>query len=387
MVDWLDNVFAYPGPDRRPASPEALALQGSLMATYSQHVTPVHWGHGGDWEDFFEQAFRLNAALDGFGSRNVWVQTPGRSTARNAGTGEERPVEDLHHLPIYGAQSGRRGHFLNTTKDDAQADAYSHHEAFLAAAGRPFRVAGYASGTNDIVQVIEEMNRAGVTEFFVKVNPSKTGLFSFDLPEHATREDIRREFLHEALHAVMHMEGKRDAFFVQGRVTMQYEYRLFVVDQRIVGGAGCIEEHTPLDNLGDAFDSRVRRDRTARTAVESRPSVVARLVTFGEGVVEQLAAEVPDLGTYVLDVALGTSGEPLAIELNGMLNAGLYASRPDLVTAALAVAPHTSMPTRLDLGRGSQLLVSAPARVAVLPGFGMVRAVEGVDCQRDAAPV
>lgn len=40
---------------------------------------------------------------------------------------------------------------------------------------------------------------------------------------------------------------------------MEYEYRIFVVDQRPVTGAGFIEEHTSLDN-SCAFDIKLRRN-------------------------------------------------------------------------------------------------------------------------------
>lgn len=362
-MEWLVNVFIYPGPDPRPSTAEARGLQGQLMATYSKHVTPVHWGHGGDWEDFFEQAYRLNAALEGFGPRNVWVQVNGRDIARNAATGEQRSTADLAHLPIYGAQPGAPGHFLPVTVDDRLAAEYAHHRAFLANAGRPFRIAGYATRDNDAYEVIMDLNRQGVTEFFVKVNPSKVGMFAFELPAAATRADIDAAFMRDAHWSVMHMEGSAEAFFIQGRVSMEYEYRLFVVDHAVVAGAGCIEEHTPLLNQGDEFDPRVRRDRAARTAVEARPEVVGRLVAFGRGVAAQLGAEVPNLGTYVLDVAMGPSGEPLVVELNGMLNAGLYAVNPVLITRALAAAPHTSAPTRqADRVDGRRSLIAA-ARV------------------------
>jgi len=361
-MEWLVNVFTYQGPDPRPSTQEARGLQGNLMGTYSKHVSTVHWGHGGDWEDFFEQAYRLNAALEGFGARNVWVQVDGRSTAVNAATGERRPTTDLEHLPIYGAQPGRPGHFLSVTVDDRLADSYASHAAFLAAAGRPFRVAGFGTDANDIVEVIQLMSREGVRDFFVKANPAKTGLFQFAIPAGSTDREVFRSFSAMASDAVMHLEGKADAFFVQGRVDMEYEYRLFVVDHRVVAGAGCIEEHTPLDNLGDTFDPRVRRSRPQRSAVETRPEVVVDLVAFGSRVVADLAAEVPDLGTYVLDVALGSNGAPLAIELNGMLNAGLYAVNPTLITRAMADAPHTSMPTRPAMMAGLGRFVASGVR-------------------------
>nr|WP_254788555.1 hypothetical protein [Arthrobacter sp. ok909] len=50
--------------------------------------------------------------------------------------------------------------------------------------------------------------------------------------------------------------------------------------------------------------------------------------------------EVPELTDYVIDVALNADGEPLIVELNSLLNSGLYASRPELVTEAkLASSP------------------------------------------------
>lgn len=47
--------------------------------------------------------------------------------------------------------------------------------------------------------------------------------------------------------------------------------------------------------------------------------------------------------TDVIDLALGQDGEPLVVELNGLHNAGLYATNPRLVASALAEARAASV--------------------------------------------
>lgn len=63
-----------------------------------------------------------------------------------------------------------------------------------------------------------------------------------------------------------------------------------------------------------------------------------RLLDFATFTVENLADEVPEMHTYVLDVASGPGPKraQLVVEINGMLDAGLYASDPLQVTRALA---------------------------------------------------
>jgi hypothetical protein len=72
--------------------------------------------------------------------------------------------------------------------------------------------------------------------------------------------------------------------------------------------------------------------------VVQNPAAVYRLLEFATFTVENLADEVPEMHTYVLDVAFGPGPEraTLVVEINGMLDAGLYASDPLQVTRALA---------------------------------------------------
>ncbi|MET1154190.1 ATP-grasp domain-containing protein [Arthrobacter sp.] len=124
---------------------------------------------------------------------------------------------------------------------------------------------------------------------------------------------------------------------------MEYKYRVFVVEQRAVSGAGCIEEFTPLDNTGYAFDYKLRRNRSERSEVELAPEIAGILKGYARRAIEAPAKEVPALEDYVIDVALGADGEPLIVELNSLLNSGLYASQPSRVTEALAAREHAAV--------------------------------------------
>jgi hypothetical protein len=133
----------------------------------------------------------------------------------------------------------------------------------------------------------------------------------------------------------MGLEGSRESLIAQVFVPMEYEYRVFVVGKKVVTAAGCVEEFTPLDNNGFPFDHQLRRHRQAKSAVELAPEVAGILTGFARHAVDALAYEVPDLTDYVIDVALGPDGNPLIVELNSLLNAGLYASQPQRVTEAM----------------------------------------------------
>jgi hypothetical protein len=69
--------------------------------------------------------------------------------------------------------------------------------------------------------------------------------------------------------------------------------------------------------------------------VEAESAIAALLTGFARSAIDALAYEVPDLTDYVIDVALGPDGKPLIVELNSLLNSGLYASQPLRVTEAM----------------------------------------------------
>ena len=306
---------------------------GELASLWTRYVgTPV-LEEGADYEEFYEQAARLKAAVDAFGE-NIWLHVPGRKDVVHLRHGARRTLDDLEGVPRYGAQPGNH-HTTKVLRDEAMAGDYFRYEAFTSRLGRRAALAHWlpdGKGT-DFVRTVRTMLNAGVTGFFVKATKTKLGIFEFSLPADAGDQDIWEALAFRAGYALEHTGSGIDALFVQESVAMRCEYRMFVVGQKVVTGGASIEEFTPLDNAG-AFDVKVRVNRRAVSDVVEDPETVARLADFARGAAADLAREQPDLSNYVMDVAIGSDGQPLVIELNGLLNAGLFASDPSLVTGA-----------------------------------------------------
>jgi hypothetical protein len=110
---------------------------------------------------------------------------------------------------------------------------------------------------------------------------------------------------------------------VQEFVEMTYEYRLFVVDGRVVTGAGCIPWKTPLDNTAlydpDMVEHRGDTDLAGPQISNLR---LDQYLAFASEAVDQLGG-----GTFVLDVAM-IDGQVGIVELNPMRlgQVGLYAA-------------------------------------------------------------
>lgn len=338
-MPWLVNLVDREDPEHRTASPAVEAQKEQLLALWSKHVTPVTGHAEGDFEDFYEQAVRLDAALEAFGPDEIWLTVSQHrdGEARNLGTGEYRPVSELEHLPRYGAQASRR----HQSVDQPQAllaDAYFNYEAFLSRADRRIVLCGYAptdTEATDLGDVLTGFAADGIRQAFLKVNLNKYAAFPVDLPEGFVPSDAGAALFRVLDYGALYVEGGSTNIQAQEYVTMEYEYRVFVVDNRAVTAAGCIEEFTPLDN-GYRFDNKLRRNRAEASAVVEEPAIAGILVGFARNAIDVLALEVPELTDYVIDVALGADGEPLVIELNPLLNSGLYASQPARVTEAMA---------------------------------------------------
>jgi hypothetical protein len=116
---------------------------------------------------------------------------------------------------------------------------------------------------------------------------------------------------------------------------MTHETRVFVVGQGVAGAAACIERHTPLVNAHDRqFPDLFEMERNGgREWID--PEASRLLQAFAEIVVAQIAAEAPDLRSYVLDLALDAERRPLMIELNPIGDAGLYGAPAHRLFAAV----------------------------------------------------
>lgn len=339
---WFVVIRHMPAPDLEQIPTELRSEADRLLALTRAHF-PAHDLDGyGDVEDFFEEAYRLDAALASFTPELVWIVNGSTfKTARHVTTGEQVPPTAVDHLPRYGMQHSRDVWFI-THLPERMAGRYDRLSAFVANAGRELLSAGVfddpSVGTHLNHGIADMANRHG-GEVMAKVMPRAKFLplahMRFDLP---VTDRAARDAVTEHLEwAPVHFDGDVDAFLLQQVVTMRYEYRIFVVDHQVVTGAGSIEEHTPLNNTA-SFDPQLREHRDARSPVIVDEAIRDTLVAFAAGVAADIAAEQPDLCDYVIDVALGADDRPLVIELNGYLNAGLFASQPRLVTKALVAA-------------------------------------------------
>lgn len=116
---------------------------------------------------------------------------------------------------------------------------------------------------------------------------------------------------------------------------MFYEYRFFVVNHQLITGAGCIEEHTPLNN-SEPFDPWFRKVRKEYGSHLTRDEKMRDVLKgFAQRVVDFTKELENKCQNYVVDIAVDLHGIPLMIERNAMLNSGFYASDPALITAAL----------------------------------------------------
>jgi hypothetical protein len=336
-MPWLVSVVNRPISAPRTSPPAVKDRFDQLVAMWSRHVPPHAADGAGDYEDFVEQAVRLEAALDTFGAESVWlVISTDIDTAVNAGTGETRPVVELEDLPRYGTQPSRRHEDVDMEQARLAA-SYYRYEAFLSRAGRRLVVCGFGceDGSVELGDILASWAAEGVRRAFLKSVRIKQFAFPVDVPE-GFRAGAGAKVVYDALdYGAMALEGRPESLIAQEFVAMEYEYRVFVVGNTLVSAAGCIEEFTPLDNQGEAFDTQLRRHRQAKTPVERAPEIAGLLTDFAREAVAALAHEVPELTDYVIDVALGPDGVPLIVELNSLLNAGLYASRPELVSRAM----------------------------------------------------
>lgn len=328
---WLLN---YP----KRAAPDFGDMTHPAFDTWRQYMGEIV-PSGGDYEDFTEEAFRVHAALQSFGAENTWVHHqwgPKRGLAFNAATGEKRSADELKAdgAGIYGMQPNlAMGHGMSGDP----ADDYANLASFQHNAGRYVEVGGFCSeDEHDFERIFERMYSHGMRDAILKRRHHKFPLMNVDLGVWKSEGSVLSAINDsDASWSLINDEGRPTAYLVQERVTMRYEYRTFIVGGRPVTGAGCVEEFTPLNNSGDAFDDTVREFRQEHSAPERLPAVRDALLEFTTRVAAEIALEAPQLGGYTLDTALDENGTPLVIELNGHTNAGFYASQPLEITKAL----------------------------------------------------
>lgn len=129
-------------------------------------------------------------------------------------------------------------------------------------------------------------------------------------------------------------EGNRNTIFLlQEYVPMRYEYRIVIMDGEPVTGAGCIEHHTPLDNV-EPFDPQMTAVRN-HSPTTSQPELRNRYLGFAETFAELFAKEHGERFDYGLDLCIDDQSRVCIVELNPAMNLGRYACDLQLLVAMM----------------------------------------------------
>lgn len=285
-----------------------------------------------DWEDWYENAVML-AEADRIAPG--LVRLLGRSN-RGHFLGD--------NTPLVPAQPGQPkafmyGLFLGSDRIDFPTDvnlvgnnadsvrlvqAYATSPTFLAAAGRRFFSCD--ATPESVNHALNEIHSSGARKAFIKTSFKESAVL-IDLPEEAG-DRLYSTALHDTgfeWYLVTH-EGAKNMLFIQDAFEPTKEYRTIIVGDQVITGAGCIEHFTPFDSRGDAFDARVEPVRNRSNIIEDAETV-ARYRGFAEQFARDWANENGDQHAYSLDLAVDDrTDRVVAIELNPLMNLGLYAT-------------------------------------------------------------
>ena len=308
---------------------------------------PEESSHG-DFEDFWEDAFRASAAVRACRDIGVPLRLGMEGEVPDSAVrlGPVSVSEEGAHAVDTILMSGALREHGNRIMTRAWVDMSENTVRGANDPSTKFESQGTAIADNgcpsDFYGALLWMWHRGVPEVVVKSAHRKAGVSRIH-----TAPTLRE--LHSAIASddVLCWTATPDAapmsgFLIQEWVPMTYEYRFFIVDRCVVTGAGCVEEFTPLNRLGDTFDPQMRAYRgngiaaNTDSPVEERPNLVQRYLDF----ITPVAQELPfDMSTVVVDVALDTRTDaPIIVEFNTLPNSGLYASDVHAVYRVLLTA-------------------------------------------------
>lgn len=297
-----------------------------------------------DFECGWEEMMRTHAGLRTFDPERTWLRRLDGSMGTEShflGTRRASAAETADAF-VYGPgeESIYQGH-----KPASAQFAYWAYETFRHHAKRKFAVAGFTPDAEDALDVTTVAADLVDSEAQIFIKPTDSKALPATV---ATLTEYQGEpllsFDHPAWDwAPVSQEGRRDVALVQQKITMRYEYRVFVVGGQIVTGAGAVEHLTPFDRdqtRNPAFDDRLCEYR-GRSEVTTELGITARLISFAGSIVEEFLEETDGaLDTYVIDVALDAEDAPLIVELNEISTAGFFAADPYRVAEAFRSTLH-----------------------------------------------
>jgi hypothetical protein len=318
---------------------QAASLAPDVLSTwlrYSPDAQPVER----DWEDWAENAVMLHALDKASGGKveivsggdNCWMS--GDHTSMIA-PNPSAPDAFMYGIwkPTDSVQFSENFNMVGNHAKIVQAvQLYPLSPVFQGAAKRKFFTVDADSAK--LEAALLELHQSGQRDVFIKTRFKETAKrFTLpDQPEKLWRSIDQDEAFEWFL--VTH-EGSKNCLFIQEAFEPTKEYRMIVVGDRPVTGAGCIEAFTPLVNNGDPFDTRMETVRN-RSEVIDDPETAERYHAFATAYALEWAAENGDHMMYSLDLAIDArTNEVVAIEMNPMLNLGLYATSADALVAAV----------------------------------------------------
>lgn len=324
---WVISIVPVKCPD------DLTGIPGEYIRAWEEHVGPVT-PQGGDREEWTEMCARLYWGLRNLGDDAI-VRVHGQWK------GDDASLAGLPHL----------GHVLSYLQavdqmsDPSAANRYRLNPVVRGLMHRPSETCSIEPP--DVRAAFARLVDRGVTSFLVKYAVREKTLpnLPLDGTDPAALAGRTADWLGGNWKS-MRAEGVPDALLVQKRVRMEYEYRVFMIGDEPVCGAGNIGVLTPVDNEA-RFDPKMQRTRADmdRSTIERCPDLAERYreaaVRFGRA----LAGN--GYGAYVLDLCL-IDGEPSIVELNGMMNAGFFALDMDALTRAMGSHPSQFIPVSLD---------------------------------------
>lgn len=186
---------------------------------------------------------------------------------------------------------------------------------------------------DDIKHAFASLIRDGVSSFFIKFMNQAKRLPNLKISG-TNLDELEQQVQEWGGWAFVHADDDPNALLIQENVDVQYEYRMFMVGDQPVCGAGNIGMKTPIDNMHTRFDPQVQEHRDDGTVdnVVVKPELVERYREFAVRAGRMLSH--CGYAAYVLDLCL-IDDEVSIVELNGMMNAGLFALNMNDLTTAL----------------------------------------------------
>lgn len=319
----------YPSPDPRN-TPAHLAALERWKQTFPQAIEDPRE----DREVFFEhvdQFFALQSVLP-----NIEIFFG------------EMPEQDSE-LALFGAYNNRyRGNddVVGYAWPDAphtnNSAQWFEEPAILAFANRDIRLADipgeghrYIERTepNALHQILADLSQARDRDLIIKVVARQKYMAPqrVVVPRGATAGQIDRMLFETFDFTLVHFEGTEGAFLVSDFVPMRREYRIVMIDQRPVAGAGCIDEFDPYFAVtNDGFDPQMLEHRGIHAdgredVVAQQPETLAAYRRVAESIGEALRASNSPMRHFTLDLCLDDEDRVTVVECNPLHNFGRYA--------------------------------------------------------------